>query len=193
MAKCFSSDLVRVFSLKSEFIGPDRTKKRVRRIRDRILLWKVTETVTEEVRCQQKRAGEFAYSNGRAAPSHPPAASARERERSCNKVSPAANSPYRAPLEKMRPTRCTRRSALAAGANIWTQLPGKFSAHFELSMETVFWKNMSQYFCIVYNQTLIHCTFLLSEGIEQMTRWENRRAALVIDVTGTKMSTIFLR
>jgi len=81
MAKCFSSDLVRVFSLKSEFIGPDRTKKRVRRIRDRILLWKVTETVTEEVRCQQKRAGEFAYSNGRAAPSHPPAASAREREK----------------------------------------------------------------------------------------------------------------
>ena len=73
----FCSDLVRVFSSKSEFIGPDRTKKRVRRIRDRILLWKVTETVTEEVKCQQKHAGEFAYSNGRRVIRIPPA---RERE-----------------------------------------------------------------------------------------------------------------
>ena len=80
MAKC-GSDLVRVFSLKSEFIEPDRTKKRVRRIHDRILLWKVTETVTEEVKCQQKHAGEFAYSNGRRVIRLPPAREREKRER----------------------------------------------------------------------------------------------------------------
>jgi hypothetical protein len=81
MAKCLASDLVRVFSQKSEFIEPDRTKRRVRTIRDRILLWKVTETVTEEVKCQQKHAGEFAYSNGRRI-RLPPARARREREES---------------------------------------------------------------------------------------------------------------
>jgi hypothetical protein len=118
MAKC-GSDLVRVFSLKSEFIVPDRTKRRVRRIRDRILLWKVTETVTEEVKCQQKRAREFACSNGRAAPSHPPAANKRESEkREAVSKYRAQHTAHTGPLGKDEAHRCTRRSALAADENI---------------------------------------------------------------------------